>query len=55
MRRIYDFLDLPLTAEVEHRMERYLRRAEKSGFRNHTYDAADFGLTAERARGALRV
>ena len=53
MRRLYAFLDLPLTAEVEHRMERYLRRAEGSGFRNHAYDPSDFGLTAERVRGAL--
>lgn len=53
MRRIYAFLDLPLTAEVERKMARYLRRAEGSGFRNHAYDPSDFGLTAERVRGAL--
>ncbi|MGV3554495.1 MAG: sulfotransferase family protein [Croceibacterium sp.] len=53
MRRIYDFLDLPLTVEVERKMARYLRRAEGSGFRNHAYDPSDFGLTAERVRGAL--
>lgn len=51
MRRIYDFLDIDLTSEVERRMASYLRRAEASGFRGHRYRAGDFGLD-QRAIGA---
>jgi hypothetical protein len=47
MRRIYEFLDMPLDPTVEMRMRRYLEKAEKSGFRYHRYQAEDFGL--ERA------
>jgi hypothetical protein len=53
MRRIFEFLGLPLTAEVERQMARYLRRAEKSGFRSHSYKAADFGLSADKVGNAL--
>lgn len=53
MRRIYAFLGLALTPEVERRMARYLARAETSGFRQHTYQPADFGLDAERVRDAV--
>lgn len=53
MRGIYGFLGLELPAAVERRMDRYLRDAEKSGFRGHRYRARDFGLEAEALRGAL--
>lgn len=53
MRRIYSWLDLELTPEVEGRMERYLAAAEKSGFRRHSYRAEDFGLTREIMRNAV--
>lgn len=53
MRRIYAFLDLPLTPEVESRMARYLRRAEASGFRSHTYNPNDFGLDRQSVRQAI--
>lgn len=53
MRRIYAFLELELTRDVERRMERYLAAAEKSGFRRHSYRAEDFGLTPEIMRNAV--
>lgn len=53
MRRIYAFLDIELTPEVENRMQRYLATAEKSGFRRHTYRAGDFGLSPEIVRNAV--
>ncbi|HEY0626912.1 MAG TPA: sulfotransferase [Allosphingosinicella sp.] len=45
MRRIYAFLDMELTEEVEGRMRRYLERAERSGFRGHSYNPQEFGLS----------
>lgn len=53
MRRMYSFLELELTAEVERRMEAYLNAAEKSGFRRHSYRAEDFGLPPEIMRNAV--
>lgn len=42
--RLYSFLGLELLPEIENGMERYLHSAEKSGFRQHSYRASDFGL-----------
>lgn len=46
IRRLYEFLDVELLPEIEKSMERYLDAAEKSGFRQHRYQASDFGLPA---------
>lgn len=53
MHRIYNFLDLPLTTDVEVGMARYLRKAKAGGYRNHRYQAIDFGLTPEIMRKAV--
>lgn len=50
MHRIYAFLDIQLTPDVERRMEGYLQAAERSGFRGHQYRAEDFGLSEDIAR-----
>jgi hypothetical protein len=52
IRRVYQFLGMQLTAEVEARMAAYLQRAEKSGFRGHRYRLEDFGLEAAAVREA---
>lgn len=54
IRRIYAFLELELLPEVENRMDRYLRAAEKSGFRQHSYRASDFGLPLDGVGAAAR-
>lgn len=53
MRRTYDWLGMPLTPEVEEHMARYLRRAERSGYRGHRYRLEDFGLTVDQVREAV--
>jgi hypothetical protein len=53
MRRIYAFLNLELTPEVERNMETYLRKAARSGYRRHSYRLEDFGLAADRVRNAV--
>lgn len=53
MGRIYNFLGMALTPAVEARMAAYLARAERSGFRGHLYDIADFGLDADEVREAF--
>ena len=50
IRRIYGFLDMNLTANVEAGMARYLAKAKAGGYRNHHYQARDFGLTPEIMR-----
>ena len=51
MRRIYAFLGLPLTPEVEGRMARYLARDRRHAA--HGYDPARFGLDPAAIRAAL--
>lgn len=46
IRRVYDFLGLALTPEVERRMAAYLDRAR--AHRGHRYSLGQFGLTPER-------
>jgi hypothetical protein len=46
MRRVYDFLDLAFTAELERSMAAYLGRAR--AHRGHRYSLDQFGLTHER-------
>ena len=46
MRRVYRMLGLPLTAEVEARMGRYLARPGHRRLAGHRYTLADYGLTA---------
>lgn len=53
MRRIYGFLDLELTLDVERSMARYLHDAEASGFRHHRYRPGDFGLDPQAIGAAL--
>ena len=53
MRRIYAFLDVELTPDVQRRMERYLAAAERSGFHRHAYRAEDFGIDPEIVRKAV--
>ena len=53
MRRIYRFIDMELTPEVEKRMARYLHDAEASGFRGHRYQARHFGLDSRAIGAAL--
>lgn len=43
MRRVYAFLGLPWTGEVERRMARYVRRS-RAGLAHHRYGLAEFGL-----------
>lgn len=49
--RVYDFLELDLTTNVEAGMAGYLKKAKAGGYRNHRYQAGDFGLTPEIMRG----
>jgi hypothetical protein len=44
MRRVYAMLALPLTAEVEARMARYLARPQHRKLAAHRYRLADYGL-----------
>lgn len=55
MRRIYGFLGMELTDNVETDMARYLTRAKAGGYSNHRYRAQDFGLTPEAVQGAIAV
>ena len=50
MRRVYEFLDRPLTPQTEQRMQSYLDRAERQGFRSHSYRLEDFGLKEAEIR-----
>ena len=46
MRRVYDFLDLPLTEDVRLAMRRYLKRAARArDHGRHRYSLHEFGLT----------
>jgi hypothetical protein len=44
MRRVYSFLGRPLRPAIEARMQSYLDRAERQGFRRHSYRLEDFAL-----------
>ncbi|WP_165357589.1 sulfotransferase [Sphingosinicella sp. CPCC 101087] len=50
MRRIYAFLNLDLTPQVERNMQAYLSKAARSGYRKHSYRLEDFGLNADTVR-----
>ncbi len=53
VRRVYAFLGRLLTPAVEARMQSYLDRAERQGFRRHSYRLADFGLDEAQIRSRL--
>lgn len=53
MHRIYGFVGMEFTPEVEHRIAAYLHEAEASGFRGHRYEASDFGLDRQAIGAAL--
>jgi hypothetical protein len=50
VRRIYQFIGWPLTAEVEKAMSAWLKEDEKSHQGGHDYTPEQFGLTAEQLR-----
>ncbi|WP_395398120.1 sulfotransferase [Novosphingobium sp. BL-8A] len=50
MRRLYAHFDEELSAEAEANMKRYLDAKPKDRFGKHTYDLADYGLTAGEIR-----
>lgn len=54
MGRVYRMLGLPLTAEVEARMARYLARPGHRRLAGHRYALADYGLTALEVEAAMR-
>jgi hypothetical protein len=53
MRRVYAFLARPLTPAIEARMQSYLDRAERQGFRRHSYRPEDFGLDETQIQSRL--
>ena len=53
MRRVYRFLDLPLTAQVEAAMQSYLDRSTQH--LGHRYAPADFGLSQQDVMHALPI
>lgn len=53
MRRIYAFLGVELSAEVEQRMAQYVRSAHGHAGRRPSYSLADFGLTRRDVNAAL--
>ncbi len=50
MRRVHAFLGRPFTPAIEARMQGYLDRAERQGFRRHSYRLEDFGLDEAEIR-----
>jgi hypothetical protein len=50
---IYEWLGWPMTAEGERAMNSYLAAATRDRFGRHTYDLAQFGLTAHAIRDRL--
>lgn len=53
VRRIYAFLDLPLTSAVLARMRRFMLRPSRH--LDHRYELAEFGLSAAEVRAAMRM
>lgn len=50
MRRLYDHFGDDFSAEAQANMQRYLEAKPKDRFGKHTYDLADYGLTAGEIR-----
>ena len=55
VRRIYRQFDLPLTAEAEAQMRRYLGRNPKDHYGPHVYSLPQFGLDHEVERERYRA
>lgn len=53
MRRIYGFVGMEFTPQVDEAIAAYLHDAEATGFRGHRYEASDFGLDRQAIGAAL--
>lgn len=54
MQRVYRMLDLPLTEEVQSRMQRYLDQRRHRRLAGHRYALGDFGLSEAEVERAVR-
>lgn len=54
MRKVYAMLGMPLTPEAERRMAQFMAKRGHRKLGRHSYDIADYGLTAEQITAAVR-
>jgi hypothetical protein len=53
IRAIYAFAEMQLTPQVESAMRARISKAPESAHGNHTYDVADYGMSADEIREAF--